>query len=118
MDFQGKPYSASQLEWKEGSAPQRAIFDLAFNLQEHHHLTQALEKYRELSTSLDNFALFFNLGICEAQAGDLASAELDLKRSANLNPQHRDTYKMLSTVQAALGKDAEAKDSHNRYLKL
>jgi hypothetical protein len=118
MDFERKPYAASQLEWKPGTEHQRAMFDLAFNLQEHHHLAEAQKKYRELSSSFENFALFFNLGICEADAGELAAAEVDLIQSAKLNPGHRDTYKMLASVQEALGKPKEARVSHDRFLKL
>jgi len=105
------------MDWSGFSAAQKSAFEQAFNLQPSHR-SESAKKYRELSSQLSNFAVWYNLGLVEAAAGNLHDAESALKKSAHLNPQLRETFKLLSEVQQALGKSSEAKASLNRYRQL
>lgn len=117
-DPECQSFAPSAMAWDGFSASQKSSFEEAYRLEKESRLTEAVRKYRELSTQVNSFQLLYNLGVAEAASGNLASAEADLKRSAQANPHNRATFKLLSQVQSALGKEAEARYSMDKYLQL
>lgn len=117
-DASCQPFSAAEMDWTKFSAAQKAQFEAGYRLQIASHFSEAIKNYASVAGQLQNFAVFYNLGLCEAAIGDLGNAEAHLKQSAQLNSQNRETYKLLSKVQDTLGKTAEAKATKDKYLKL
>jgi hypothetical protein len=118
QDPECRPFSPANMHWTNFSEAQKAEFEAAYQLERESKFNQAAKKYQELSSQISNFALLYNQALSEAASGDLTGAESSFKKSAQLNPQIRETFKMLSQVQQALGKTAESKASMHHYLSL
>ena len=100
------------------SQNQNLLFDEAVGFLKKHDLTKAAEKLEKLSKQIKRFAVEYDLGLIYAEQGDLEKAELALKRANKIYPWHQESYKILSKVQEALGKNEEAESSMVMYLSL
>jgi len=100
------------------SLADKANFERAFQLAERGHTAQSVAVYRDLAAKLNLFECSYNLGLAQASVGDLKGSEASLREAIRLNPGVKETYKMISQVQEALGKHDEAKANMNHYLQL
>ncbi len=117
-DPECRPFSPVSMDWKGFSEAQKHEFEDAFKLAAEFHYDLAIKKYEILSVQIKKSEIFYNLALAQCADGDLLLAESSLKQAAKLNPLIRETFKVLSKIEKALGNTAEAQYNMNRYNEL